>query len=113
MKKAQGISMNVIIIAAIALLVLVVLSVVYIGKMGTWGKTTNSCTSNGGKCRARLETCGAEGSNVEDYSTSYPIWDCPDDDSTEKLCCIAVGAKKPADMVGDVRTSGLPDTRNA
>ena len=34
MRKAQGISINVIIVAAIALLVLVVLSVIFLGKIG-------------------------------------------------------------------------------
>lgn len=38
MKKAQGISINTIIIAAIALLVLVILSVVFTGRMSIWDK---------------------------------------------------------------------------
>ena len=39
-KKAQGISLNVIIIAAIALLVLVILSVIFMGRMGIFGQET-------------------------------------------------------------------------
>lgn len=38
MKKAQGISINTIIIAAIALIVLVILIAVFAGRMGIWGK---------------------------------------------------------------------------
>ena len=94
MKKAQGISVNVIIIAAIALLVLVVLSVIFIGRMGNWGKTSNDCISNGGRCRNGDERCGdAASANVEDYSLSYPIWSCTGDGETteEKLCCIKAG----------------------
>ncbi len=42
MKKAQGLSMNVIIIAALALIVLVILAVVFMGRMGVWGIETNT-----------------------------------------------------------------------
>lgn len=49
-KKAQGISMNVIIIAAIALLVLVVLSVIFIGNMSKW-QVNIDCPQKGGICR--------------------------------------------------------------
>ncbi len=100
MKKAQGISMNVIIIAAIALLVLVVLSVVYIGKMGSWGKTTNSCISNGGKCSQQSAVCGekaldkATSQPLTDYNVHYPIWDCENDwedgGQKYKFCCIKI-----------------------
>lgn len=60
MKKAQGISMNVIIVAAIALLVLVVLIAIFSGRMGIFGKGLNeqdtkigeSCIAQGGICYA-------------------------------------------------------------
>ena len=78
MKKAQGISLNVIIIAAIALLVLVILSVIFMGRMGTFGTQTNDCENKGGSC---LETC--EG----DYPTPYTAWTCPEEGQT---CCIAI-----------------------
>mgnify|MGYP001173580196 CR=1 FL=1 len=54
-KKAQGISMNVIIIAAIALLVLVVLSVVFMGRMGIFSSGSADCGNQGGTC---LDECG-------------------------------------------------------
>jgi len=92
MKKAQGISINVIIIAAIALLVLVVLSVIFIGRMGDWGSKTNDCLANGGLCRASGQTCGQTSTTVVDYKTAYPIWSCKDDTATVKLCCIKAGA---------------------
>lgn len=83
MKKAQGISVNVIIIAAIALLVLVILSVVYIGRMGEWGIQTKNCETQGGKCS---EKCGHVDYGTENYPTAYPLWNCevPGED-----CCIA------------------------
>ena len=54
-KKAQGISINTIIIAAIALIVLVVLVMIFTGRMGiftkgvqTTGDITKTCTELGG-----------------------------------------------------------------
>ncbi|MBU1974823.1 MAG: hypothetical protein KKG59_00290 [Nanoarchaeota archaeon] len=50
MKKAQGISINVIIIAAIALLVLVILAVLVLKGGTNVNEETNSCIAKGGKC---------------------------------------------------------------
>jgi len=55
-KKGQGISLNVIIIAAIALLVLVILSVIFMGRMGIF--TTESSGTE--YCKNTVKgTCGA------------------------------------------------------
>ena len=83
MKKAQGISVNVIIIAALALLVLVVLSVIYIGRMGGWGEKTNDCIINGGTCD--YATACPEGTH-----TKHPTWSCKDSGTatSNNICCI-------------------------
>jgi hypothetical protein len=77
-KKAQGISMNVIIIAAIALLVLVILSVIFIGRMGSFGRETGNCASQGGSCTT--EPFCPTGSIQRDLT-------CPEG----QICCIDVG----------------------
>jgi hypothetical protein len=82
MKKAQGISVNVIIIAAIALLVLVVLSVIYIGRMGSWGTSAADCENKGG-------TCVPAGQDCPTGYTKYSAWVCTDADPDED-CCIAI-----------------------
>ena len=66
-KKAQGLSVNTIIIAAIALIVLVVLIAVFTGRFGIFSKSLGSCETNGGQC---LPECKLP--NVE--MTQY---DCP------------------------------------
>lgn len=77
-KKAQGLSMNVIIIAAIALLVLVILSVLLI-KSGGQLNSANKCTSiDGAQC---LETC--EGNLIPALGK-----ECDDEG---KKCCIPLG----------------------
>ncbi len=49
-KRAQGISLNVIIVAAIALIVLVVLVAIFTGRMGVFGKGISDCTNQNGEC---------------------------------------------------------------
>ncbi|MFH1850347.1 MAG: hypothetical protein ABH879_09300 [archaeon] len=83
-KRGQGISLNVIIIAAIALLVLVILSIIFIGRMGGWRTQLDDCAQNGGKCIDAGVSCG-EGA-AADYPTEYQAWSagCGED----KKCCI-------------------------
>ncbi len=52
-KKGQGISINVIIIAAIAILVLVILAVIFLGYVNKWTGDVNDCTNKGGTCYAQ------------------------------------------------------------
>ena len=58
-KKAQGISINIVIVAAVALLVLVILSVIFMGRMGTFSATSKDCVAQGGKCFVKTDGCGS------------------------------------------------------
>ena len=79
-KKAQGMSMNVIIIAAIGLLVLVILSVIFIGRMGSFSSETGGCTSKGGTCYPGGCPAG---------TTPFGSATCPEQGES---CCLPVGA---------------------
>ena len=57
MKKGQGLSLTTIVVAAIALLVLVILSVIFIGRMGGFAGQVGECANKGGKCMT-IEACG-------------------------------------------------------
>lgn len=82
MKKAQGISINTIIIAALALLVLVVLSVIFLGRTGIFAKESASCLTNGGSC-----VVGA----CPQGSTAYPSWSCEKtSEGAFQRCCVSV-----------------------
>ncbi len=84
-KKAQGMSINVIIVAALALVVLVVLFAIFTGKLGIFtkgegtareGATSCICATNGGSCS---EIEGAT-STPPDPAAKCPIWtDCGND----------------------------------
>lgn len=49
-KKAQGLSLNVIIIAALALIVLVVLVFIFSGRLKIFGQSVENCGTLGGEC---------------------------------------------------------------
>jgi hypothetical protein len=82
MKKGQGISINVIVVAAIALLVLVVLAVVFLGRFGMFSEQTSNCESQGGRCVVGACPTG---------TTEYLAWTCPDTSSgAGQSCCLSV-----------------------
>ncbi len=85
-KRGQGISINVIIIAAIALLVLVILSVIFIGRVDLFSKRSADCGSYSGASIC-APACG-EGT-AADYSTPYPTLKCADEG---ERCCIKISA---------------------
>lgn len=78
-RKAQGLSLNTIIIAALALIVLVVLSVIFIGKTNQFSQEVKDCRNKGGKC---FDACGID--DAEDYPTR--IASC----SEEQDCCVPI-----------------------
>src|SRR3989338_9015190 len=69
MKRAQGISINVIVVAAIALLVLVVLSVVFLGRFGLFTQQSADCENKGGSCVVGACPTG---------TNTYTAWVCTD-----------------------------------
>lgn len=49
-KKAQGLSINVIVIAAIMVVVLIVVILIFVNHIGHFSKTTKNCKVLGGEC---------------------------------------------------------------
>jgi len=86
-RKAQGLSMNVIIIAAIALLVLVILAVIFIGRMGSTARNIDQCK---GTCVASDMDC----TNMGPYykTTAEPCYRAgtKDLDTENPVCCVGV-----------------------
>lgn len=86
-KKGQGMSMNVIIIAALALMVLVVIGVVFMSKTINFRKQTDTCSANGGVCIDKTIGCNAD--NYEKETTGVCFTDGKTADPA-KVCCIRV-----------------------
>jgi hypothetical protein len=80
MKKAQGLSVNVIIVAALALIVLVILGVVFMGRMGLFGGQVSDCEANGGQCRSEC---------LPDERVNKGFI-CPEVDGVRDQCCMGV-----------------------
>ena len=92
-KKGVEISMNVIIVAAIGLLVLVVLSVIFLGRIGGeegFAGQVGKCEVQGGKCAPE---CGNADYGTSAFKTKNPLISCPDDTAGDKqVCCLPVQA---------------------
>ncbi len=99
-KKGQGLSMNVVIIAALAVLVLIVLALVMTGKFRVFGTTTRDCSTLGGEC-------------VEyDDMIKDPFLKCPEnmvytrgtnceDSEPKEYCCIFITEKTTSEERGE------------
>jgi hypothetical protein len=92
MKKGQGMSLNVVVIATLVVLILIVLSVLFIRGTGDFSRDTQSCIVLGGIC-VEDSRCTSQGDianlinlDPEKKYTFNPKGKCPD----EKYCCIPV-----------------------
>ena len=87
-KKAQGLSVNLIIIVAIALVILVVVIAIFTGKMGDWVSSTKDAKT----CQSACEGIGmsfdtaAVGSVADCADRSLP-GDYSDLTTTVQACC--------------------------
>lgn len=70
MRKGQGLSINTIIIAAIALVVLIVLWVIFTGRMGVFSTGLQEVEKN---CKDQCIAAGNAGGNVKDTCTTGEI----------------------------------------
>ena len=81
-KKGSEMSMNVIIIAAIALLILVILAM-FIFRSGRGIEDSTNCQAMNGHC---MPIC------LEDHPVPYPLGD--DSCSAGKKCCVTLGSNR-------------------
>jgi uncharacterized membrane protein YqiK len=90
MKKAQGISINVIIIAAIALVVMVLIILIFTGNVISFRKSSQGCLNVGGEC-VSVEECNTRISTEHDgylwQKSSHPCFDS-DNNPTNQVCCM-------------------------
>jgi hypothetical protein len=91
-KKGVEISMNVIIVAALGLLVLVVLSVIFLGRAGTFGQKTVDCEVQGGKCVVVSGGCGNTDFGTQLFPKQNILLNCADLAGEKQICCIPVQA---------------------
>jgi len=92
-KKAQGLSLTTVVIAALSLLVLIILSVIFVGRMGTVSEKSKDCLQQGGICYNVDDgsTCRSHGEGL----IEHPNAQCQKDGSDGSrviddayVCCI-------------------------
>ncbi len=83
-KKAQGISLNVIIIAAIALIVLIVLVVIFTGHAGKFNTGLKDCHNKNGLCISKQACYNLGG---------VPTLSC-DSKKKDCFCCLSIPEDK-------------------
>jgi len=82
-RKSQGMPINVIIIAALALVVFIVLVVIFTGRIGPLAKDLESCGAKQGRCD---KECGPNEATV-------PSAKCDKKDNKDQVCCITIFKK--------------------
>lgn len=87
-KKSQGMPINVIIVAALALIVLVVLAAIFTGRVKIFSESLQSCTAKQGSCELYSGTQPKCPSSNQAMITNT---DC----EKGKICCIQVFDTKP------------------
>lgn len=78
LRKAQSMSLNVIIIALLCIVVLIVLIIIFTGRTRVLSSTTSDCAARGGEC---LDRCDSS-IHVEHFGTS-----CASQDPAKPKCC--------------------------
>ena len=82
-KRAQGMPINVIIVAALALIVLVVLATIFTGRVKIFSESLQSCAAKQGSCEPYTGTPKCPSSNQAVITNT----DC---DTQKKVCCVQV-----------------------
>lgn len=86
-RKAQGMSMNVIVVAALALLILVILAIIFMGRMG---KTTQGVDQCKGVCVPSSEDCTMKGEYYKVSSEPCYVGGTKEADTANPVCCVGV-----------------------
>jgi hypothetical protein len=84
--RKADMSINLIVVAAIALLVMIILIALFASKIGQFGKQGDSCANKGGICMASCED--PPSSAPEGNYISIPAKGC---DTSKKYCCLLLG----------------------
>jgi hypothetical protein len=87
MKKGQSISINTIVVAAIAIVVMILIVMIFTGNIASWRRNVDSCQASGGRCIHRadvLAECAGPNQKIRPELNCYVRTE-PDPDLR---CCI-------------------------
>ncbi|MBD3204006.1 hypothetical protein GF327_06910 [Candidatus Woesearchaeota archaeon] len=84
-KKGQGLSLNTIIVAALALLVLIIIAMIFTGRIKLWRENTDACVNKGGRCVSDDRNAQGEYEYCSSMYDKIIAGDCPED----MICCLS------------------------
>ena len=88
MRKAQSLSLNTIIIAALALLVLVIVAVIFTGRAGMFRQESGKCAAYSGTCQR--VACDGDFQRVVNYDCDLDGDNTPNEGQPiDGICCIS------------------------
>ena len=88
MKKAQSLSINTIVIAAIALFVMVLLIVIFVGNISNFRRNADSCGSNGGTCIDEDDIDDSCSGTYDRVRRDYNCYGLDGEIAEGKVCCV-------------------------
>jgi hypothetical protein len=88
-KKAQSISINTVVVAAIALIVLVVMIAIFAGRIKIFTGGARDCGTQGGSC---ANDCAKVGEDKGGTYINLPGTNCEDNKGSgaDNLCCVPI-----------------------
>ncbi len=89
-KKGADLSVNLIIVAILALLVLVVMSLIFTGRIGMFRKSVDSCASLGGSCVMDESVCSGQYQRIERSGVCDLNLENDPGSPDDGLCCVGV-----------------------
>lgn len=89
-KKGAELSVNLIIVAILALLVLVIMSLIFTGRIGIFRKSVDSCTSFGGSCVGDASMCAGSYQRIERSGVCDLNPENDPNSLDDGLCCVSV-----------------------
>ncbi len=93
-KKAQGLPMNVIIIAILVMLVLVVVGVIFMSRLGFFSTQVSDCESQPGNYICTTDSgcqTSADGDLIDGYIRDTTGLNCRNVDDQPQYCCLKIG----------------------
>ncbi len=89
-KKGAELSVNLIIVAILALLVLVVMAMIFTGRIGLFRERIDSCASLGGKCVVDTSMCAGQYQRIESSGVCNLNRENDPGSPDDGLCCVSV-----------------------
>lgn len=88
-KKAQSISINTIVAAAIALVVMILIVMIFTNSFAGFNRSANACQSNGGNC-VESDECVSDDIKIRQVRTDLICYGFDGERAKDEVCCVVI-----------------------